>query len=31
MNAILSIVLCFLIYKGLNWIWNKIFRKRSEK
>lgn len=34
MNAIISIVLCFLIYKALNWGWNKVlkfFRKRSDK
>ncbi len=30
-NAIGSIVFCFLIYKGLNWLWNKIFKKRGNK
>ncbi len=29
-NGLLSIVLCFLIYKGLNWLWNKIFRKKGD-
>lgn len=28
-NGLLSIFLCFLIYKWLNWAWNKIFRKKG--
>lgn len=31
MEKILSIVLIFLIYKGLNYIWNKIFKRRGKK
>lgn len=27
-EQLLSIVIIFLIYKGLNFVWNKIFRKK---
>lgn len=31
MEQLLSIVLIFIIYKGLNYLWNKIFKKRGGK
>ena len=27
-EQLLTIVFIFLIYKALNWVWNKIFRKK---
>lgn len=29
MNQVLSIILIFFMYKGLNYLWNKIFKKRG--
>lgn len=26
-NTILAFVVSFLVFKGLNWIWNKIFKR----
>lgn len=30
-NILLSIILSFLTFKGLNYVWNKIFKKGRDK